>query len=936
LNVECLESRQLLSGGSVGGAIADVTYHGGPLLQNVQIQSVFYGQSWSTSSSLQQQIQQTDTFLQYFVTSPYVDTLKQYNVSDGTFVGSDVIAQNPSNGQTIDDSQIQSILNSEITSAKVSAPNNNSLYVFFVEPGVVVTANGQNSSTDFAGYHNVFTDQAGAPVYYAVIPYPTGNVVSQPLTVFQQETVVLSHEVSEAMTDPDTQTGWFDRRLGEIGDIAEGNVGVLGGYEVQYVWSQSAGQIVLPSATTTTSSNVVVAGTDIQASAGEPFTTVVATITGADSSATTSSFTATINWGNGNITTGTITTDPNGGFDVSGTNTYAQSGKYQITVTVDDQTGTLVGTATSKAVVSAAPSPLTAKGTIITPTSGQSFTGTVATFTDTNTSATTANFTAIINWGDGTTTTGTVTVDPNGGFDVTGTHTYSNASQQGSPSSSGDPDAPFNFFGGKQVYLITVMISDNVSNTAATALSLAKVAPVPPVIEAIGQNVSAVSGQSVTATVATFTDSNTSAVASDFTATIHWGDGSSSVGTVTADPNGGFDVTGTHTYISTSDWPGWGGDFGFHHGFGNGNFVITVDIVDTKTQDQGTADSLASVSPTALNLTVTTQNIAATSGTQFSGAVANFTSTDTTATASTFTATIDWGDGTSSLGTVTVNSSGGFEVTGTHTFTLTGRGGFDFGQGNPIFGSSGDQFLFSVTVVDNTTNDTATALGFANVTPASSSGSTSSNTPTTPDQLFVIQLYQQMLGRLPDVGGLAYWTNMLSQGTSRSAIATQIEQSQEYSALQVESLYQSMLHRNADPTGLTAFTNLLTSGGSLDQVRTLIAGSQEFFQTQGKGQTTGFLDALYADALQRSVDPTGLAGFGQDLAQGVSRQAIAAAVFGSQEYQNDLIEGDYQTYLTRQADTNGMSTFLAAMQQGTNDQGVVAAIVGSQEYYQKL
>jgi hypothetical protein len=34
----------------------------------------------------------------------------------------------------------------------------------------------------------------------------------------------LSHEVSEAITDPDTQTGWFDRRNGEIGDIAEGHI----------------------------------------------------------------------------------------------------------------------------------------------------------------------------------------------------------------------------------------------------------------------------------------------------------------------------------------------------------------------------------------------------------------------------------------------------------------------------------------------------------------------------------------------------------------------------------------------------------------------------------------------------------------------------------------------------------------------------------------
>jgi hypothetical protein len=59
--------------------------------------------------------------------------------------------------------------------------------------------------------------------------------------------------------------------------------------------------------------------------------------------------------------------------------------------------------------------------------------------------------------------------------------------------------------------------------------------------------------------VGSFLDSDATATAGDFTATINWGDGSSSAGTVTAPPanatppagdSGPFGVTGTHVYAS--------------------------------------------------------------------------------------------------------------------------------------------------------------------------------------------------------------------------------------------------------------------------------------------------------------------------------------------------------------------------------------------------
>jgi hypothetical protein len=56
----------------------------------------------------------------------------------------------------------------------------------------------------------------------------------------------------------------------------------------------------------------------------------------------------------------------------------------------------------------------------------------------------------------------------------------------------------------------------------------------------------------------------------------------------------------------------------------------------------------------------------------FSGPVATFTDSDTTAAASDFTARIDWGDGTTSNGAVT-GGSGSFAIAGAHTYAAKGR-----------------------------------------------------------------------------------------------------------------------------------------------------------------------------------------------------------------------------------------------------------------------
>ena len=163
-------------------------------------------------------------------------------------------------------------------------------------------------------------------------------------------------------------------------------------------------------------------------------------------------------------------------------------------------------------------------------------------------------------------------------------------------------------------------------------------------------NIAAQEGLSFNGPVASFTDSDPSQTsAANFSATIAWGDGTTSAGTVTSGAT--FGVTGTHTYAD------------------EGNFTVTITVTDSANQT-GSATGTATVGE-ADALSGTPLTINATQFAPFSGAVANFSDTNTGNPASDFVATINWGDGNVTAGTVSGNG-GAFVVSGSHTYASAG------------------------------------------------------------------------------------------------------------------------------------------------------------------------------------------------------------------------------------------------------------------------
>ncbi len=97
------------------------------------------------------------------------------------------------------------------------------------------------------------------------------------------------------------------------------------------------------------------------------------------------------------------------------------------------------------------------------------------------------------------------------------------------------------------------------------------------------------------------------------------------------------------------------------------------------------------------------------------------------------------------------------------------------------------------------------------------------------------RLYQAALGRAPEQSGLTYWTDRLDQGASLSKIAAGFAGSGEFAAKigggsavsMISLLYQNVLGRAADAGGLTYWSGLLATGSSMADILASFSESPE-------------------------------------------------------------------------------------------------------------
>jgi hypothetical protein len=182
-------------------------------------------------------------------------------------------------------------------------------------------------------------------------------------------------------------------------------------------------------------------------------------------------------------------------------------------------------------------------------------------------------------------------------------------------------------------------------------------------IDVTGSAITGVEGNSTgPVTVATFTDGSDTSPVSDFSASISWGDSSAGSAGSISQPGGTgtpYAVTATHIYAE------------------EGSYLTadTVTDVNLPTINTDAGDGSAKVADAPLTATATQPSIPdATTAKPFTAAVASFTDANPIAPLSDFTATIKWGDSSSSGGTLSQPGGIGtqFVVSGTHAYGSNG------------------------------------------------------------------------------------------------------------------------------------------------------------------------------------------------------------------------------------------------------------------------
>lgn len=231
----------------VGAPVPHLQNHGGPVIGSVEVVPIYWGAEWASNINAPL-ASQLDKFFDFIVTSSYMDLLHEYStattqIQHGRRLTSAHVSKSepgtvtPS-GRQVTNAQVQTALQGWITDYTVPATTVNTLYFIFLPPNVVSISFETQScaAKGFCGYH----DHIGK-IYYAVIPYANCPGCVFPGQFLDTLTEVASHELAEAITDPEL-SAWWDELTGpgdEIGDICNRQTTRLGGFVVQTEWSNA-------------------------------------------------------------------------------------------------------------------------------------------------------------------------------------------------------------------------------------------------------------------------------------------------------------------------------------------------------------------------------------------------------------------------------------------------------------------------------------------------------------------------------------------------------------------------------------------------------------------------------------------------------------------------------------------------------------------------
>ena len=228
-------------------------------------------------------------------------------------------------------------------------------------------------------------------------------------------------------------------------------------------------------------------------------------------------------------------------------------------------------------------------------------------------------------------------------------------------------------------------------------------------------------------------------------------------------------------------------------------------------------------------------------------------------------------------------------------------------------------------------------LGAA-VAPAAAAPAVTSRAPSAaaarvdPTVAYVTRVYEDLFGRAPDAGGLASWTDALTRGTPRVAVANAITSSPEYRSGLIAGSYADYLGRTPDARGLQDWLAAMQRGMTIQVMEGGFVASAEYYLQAGNTDRA-WVGRLYRDVLGRAAGAPEVDHWTGELRRGVSRLSVAMGFLLSTEQLVQEVDTRYRHLLGRPVDASGRASWPAAIQRGHRLEAVVGGIVASQEYY---
>ncbi len=206
---------------------------------------------------------------------------------------------------------------------------------------------------------------------------------------------------------------------------------------------------------------------------------------------------------------------------------------------------------------------------------------------------------------------------------------------------------------------------------------------------------------------------------------------------------------------------------------------------------------------------------------------------------------------------------------------------------------------------------------------------------------FVTSLYQDLLNRAPDPGGLDFYVNSInSGGLTRSQVAAQLFTSPEFSSsgLYVIKLYLALLRRDPDFGGWLFYFNSLHSGTQAITILNSFLTSPEFQQLYGNTDNTAFVTLVYFNVLGRQPDPGGLVYYlgllntGQLSRANLVDQFVQSPEYGTTVRARAYADLLYMGFLRRAGDPIGLSYWTAVLADPNALPSAINGFITSPEY----